>query len=150
MVTRSLSATQQQALKAMVAKGRLVPVPRDDERATLFLERATDTIADLPHLRLPQNQYNLAYDAAHAVGEAMLARHGYRTANGPGQHAALAEFLRVIFYSPPADEAAKHVERMRRTRNQLHYEARSVGVAEAEKAVAVATTLLGAAQGGEG
>ena len=86
----------------MVAKGRLVPVPRDDERATLFLERATDTIADLPHLRLPQNQYNLVYDAAHAVGEAILARHGYRTANGPGQHAALAEPARHL-HSPPAD-----------------------------------------------
>ena len=40
------------------------------------------------------------------------------------------------------------VERMRRTRNQSHYEARTVGAAEADnKAVAVATTLLGAAQG---
>lgn len=147
MVTRRLSAAQQEALTVLVEKGRLLRVAPDAVRATLFLERAADTLADLPHLKLPQNRYNLAHDAAHAVGEAMLARHGYRTANGPGQHAALADFLRIVLVAPPADEAGRHVERMRRTRNQLHYEARTVGAAEADKAVAVATTLLGAAQG---
>jgi hypothetical protein len=146
VVTRRLSAAQQEALTVLVEKGRLLRVAPDAVRATLFLERAADTLADLPHLKLPQNRYNLAYDAAHAVGEAMLARHGYRTANGPGQHAALADFLRIVFVAPPWDEAGRHVERMRRTRNQLHYEARTVGAAEADKAVAVATTLLGALQ----
>ena len=62
----------------LVEKGRLLRVAPDAVRATLFLERAADTLADLPHLKLPQNRYNLAHDAAHAVGEAMLARHGYR------------------------------------------------------------------------
>lgn len=48
---------------------RLEAVPVDDDRAESFLVLARDTLIDV----------------AHAVGEALLARHGYRTRSGPGQ-----------------------------------------------------------------
>ena len=59
MVTRRLSAAQQEALTVLVEKGRLLRVAPDAVRATLFLERAADTLADLPHLKLPQNSKKL-------------------------------------------------------------------------------------------
>ena len=129
----------------LVEKGRLLRVAPDAVRATLFLERAADTLADLPHLKLPQNRYNLAYDAAHAVGEVLLARYGYRTRSGPGQHEALARFLRIVLDTPPHDSNARHFDRMRRARNQMHYEARPVSTADADKAARTALALLSAA-----
>jgi len=75
-------------------------------------------LADLPHVRHAQNSYNLAYDAAHDVGEAMLAAYGCRTAHGPGQHDALGRFLAAVFDTPPENAASRHYDRMRRDRNR--------------------------------
>ncbi|HMT33869.1 MAG TPA: hypothetical protein PKA99_14680 [Dermatophilaceae bacterium] len=69
---------------------------------------------------------------------------GYRTRSGPGQHEALARFLRLVLDSPPHDAAARHFDRMRRARNQMHYEARPVSTADADKAVRTAHALLAA------
>lgn len=77
-------------------KPSAVPVPIDEDRARSFLDLAAATLLDVANVRLPQNRYNLAYDAAHAIGEALLAGHGQCTKNGPGQHEALARFLRIV------------------------------------------------------
>ncbi len=45
----------------------------------------------------PSCRLNVAYDSAHDVGEAMLAAYGLRTGSGQGQHAAVGEFLEIIF-----------------------------------------------------
>lgn len=145
MVTSRLRAEQRKAIDALVAGHRLEPVPIDDNRADSFLALAADTLVDVAHVRLPQNRYNLAYDAAHAVGEALLARYGYRTRSGPGQHEALARFLRIVLNTPPHDSNARHFDRMRRARNQMHYEARPVSAADADKAERTARALLRAA-----
>lgn len=79
MVTPRLRAEQRKAIDALIVDRRLEPVPVDDVRANAFLTLAEDTLIDVAHVRLPQNRYNLAYDASHAVGEALLARYGYRT-----------------------------------------------------------------------
>ena len=140
-----LNPSQRVSLDALVASRRLEAVPIDDDRATSFLDLAEDTLVDVANVRLPQNSYNLAYDAAHAVGEALLARHGYRAKNGPGQHEALARFLRIVLDTPPHDADARHFDRMRRARNQMHYEARPVSEADADKAARTARALLTAA-----
>ena len=106
----------------------------DDDRADSFLTLAEDTLIDVAHVRLPQNRYNLAYDAAHALGEALLARHGYRTRSGPGQHEALSRFLRIVLDTAPHAADARHFDRMRRARNQMPYEARPVAAADADAA----------------
>lgn len=142
-----LTDAQRRQLDDLVSQRRITRVPVDVDRAAAFLEVALDVLADVDHLRRPQNRYNLAYDAAHAVGEALLARHGYRTANGSGQHESLARFLRIVVVHPPADTAARHVDRMRRTRNQLHYEARPVSTTDAAKAIEAARTLVHWCQG---
>ena len=144
-MTPRLRAEQREAIDALVAGHRLEAVPTDDIRADSFLTLAADTLVDVAHVRLPQNRYNLAYDAAHAVGEALLARHGYRTRSGPGQHEALARFLRIVFDTPPHDADARHFDRMRRARNQMHYEARPVSSADADKAERTARAVLTAA-----
>lgn len=145
MVSSAFSEAQRKAVDALVTGRRLESAPVDDDRAASFLLLAEDTLIDVAHVRLPQNRYNLAYDAAHAVGEALLARHGYRTRSGPGQHEALARFLRIILDSAPHDADARHFDRMRRARNQMHYEARPVSAADADKAARTAQALLAAA-----
>jgi hypothetical protein len=92
----ALTAVQQHAVDALVTGGRLVAVPVDLGRAGLFMRQAQDAIVDLPNLTRMQNRYNLAYDACHDLGEALLAGYGYRTRSGSGQHEALGRFLRVV------------------------------------------------------
>ena len=145
MVTPRLRAEQRKAIDALIVDRRLEPVPVDDVRANAFLTLAEDTLIDVAHVRLPQNRYNLAYDASHAVGEALLARYGYRTRRAPGQHEALARFLRIVLDTPPHAADARHFDRMRRARNQMHYEARPVSTADADKAARTALALLSAA-----
>ena len=67
------------------------------------------------------------------------------TTNGPGQHEALGRYLRAVFDKPPADRAARELDRLRRARNQDGYEAQPMGAAATEKAEQVARTLFDAA-----
>ena len=133
-------------MAALLAAGRVAPGPVDLARAGSFLRQADDIVADLPQLTKPQNQYNLAYDACHDVGEALLAAYGYRTLNGPGQHAAVGLFLRAIFDQPPGQRAARRFDQLRRSRNQQRYAAQPIGAADAQVAMAAATELRAAAQ----
>lgn len=117
----------------------------DPERSAAFLAAAAERLSQLPLLTSASVKYDLAYDAAHDVGEALLAAHGYRTTNGPGQHEALGRFLRAVLDSAPGDSAAKQFDRLRRARNQSHYAARPVGAADAAAAERVAIELRAAA-----
>jgi hypothetical protein len=145
MTPRPLTSGQQASVDALVSAGRLAVVPVDLDKAGAFLRQADDILIDLPQLTRPQNQYNLAYDACHDVGESLLAAYGYRTVNGPGQHAALGEFLRAVFDQPPGQQAARRFDQLRRSRNQQRYDAKPVGAADAGLAVGAATTLRVAA-----
>lgn len=137
-----LTPAQQQAVSALVAVGRIEAVPVDANRSQGFLRQAEEALADLPNLTRTQNSYNLSYDAAHDVGEALLAAYGYRTKSGPGQHEAVGRFLTAVFDAPPADSAARHFDRMRRERNQARYNARPVTAAAAQAAESAARTLV--------
>ena len=90
MAVIPLTDLQQQSIDALVRAGRLEPVPVDLQRCASFLSQAAAALGDLPNVRHPQNTYNLAYDAAHDVGEAMLAAYGYRTMRGAGQQMGTA------------------------------------------------------------
>lgn len=146
MAVAPLSASQQAAAAALVSAGRLAVVPVDAARAAAFLRQATNALADIPNVTQPQNQYNLAYDASHDVGESALAAYGYRTASGPGQHQALGEFLKVVFDSPPGDTAARRFDTLRLSRNQQRYDARPISSADAVVAVSTAQDLVAAAE----
>lgn len=140
-----LTAAQQSAVEVLVAAGRLAVVPVDLLRAAVFVRHAEEAIVDLPNLTRVQNRYNLAYDACHDLGEALLAGYGYRTTSGPGQHEALGRFLRAVLDSPPGQREARRYEQLRRSRNQQRYDARPVGEAEAALAEETARGLLAAA-----
>jgi hypothetical protein len=97
----ALTTAQGHAVEALVAARRLERVPVDEQRCAAFLSQAETALSDLPNVTHAQNRYNLAYDAAHDVDEAMLAAYGYRTRHGPGQHDALGRFLAAVFDTPP-------------------------------------------------
>jgi hypothetical protein len=141
-----LSVAQRRAVDALVKGRRIEQVPVDERRCAAFLEQAETALADLPNVRHAQNRYNLAYDAAHDVGEAMLAAYGYRTLHGPGQHDALGRFLAAVFDSPPENAASRHYDRMRRDRNRQRYNAQPITIAAATAAADAATLLVRAAR----
>lgn len=145
MSPKPLSPGQSTAVEALVRAGRLRRTPVDLRRATRFLSQCQDGLDQVTAITSSNIRYNVAYDAAHDVGEAMLAAYGLRTATGPGQHAAVGELLEIIFDAPPPSLAARHYDEMRTGRNDLRYKAHPVGSAQADLAVGSATTLLAAA-----
>lgn len=145
MALTPLTPAQVKAVDDLVARGRLAVVPADQSRALTFMRQASDVIADLPLLTKPQNRYNLAYDACHDIGEALLAAHGYRTISGPGQHEAVGQFLRAVIDRPPGENDARRFDQLRRSRNQQRYDARPVGEPEAALAAQTALGLFAAA-----
>lgn len=145
-MTGTLTASQRRAIDALVVAGRLRSVPADAGRASDFLAQADDRLTQLPLLSSDPVKSGIAYDAAHDVGEALLAWFGYATANGPGQHAAIGEFLVSVLDTPPEHAAAAALfEQARRTRNQQNYRANPIGSAQATTVEAMARTLRAAA-----
>lgn len=140
-----LDTEQQVIVQGLVTTRRLDAVPADEDRAASFLRQADERIGELHRLTSPVVKYGIAYDAAHDIGEALLALYGYRTTNGRGQHEALGRYLRAILDTPPGDQAAGEFDRLRRARNQDRYEAKPVGAADAAKAERVARELFSAA-----
>lgn len=129
---------------ALVEARRLDAVLADGSRASSFMQQAEDRLGQLPLLTSPAVRYGIAYDAAHDIGEALLAAYGFRTTNGPGQHEALGRYLRAVIDKPPADKAAQQFDRLRRARNQDRYQAKPVGAASADQAEQVARELFDA------
>ena len=146
MNVRSLTQGQQRAVAALVTSGALLSVPPDLAKAARFLEQASEALGEVVDLRVPSVIYDIAYNAAHDVGEAMLAAYGYRTASGAGQHVALGQFLEAVFDGPPAQDAARRYDQIRSARNALRYRAQPVGRATADLAVSVARGLLAGAE----
>ncbi len=145
MVVTPLTAAEGAAVDVLVQGGRIDIVPADVRRASAFMARAKDRLEQLSLLTSDPVRYDLAYDAAHDVGEALLAAHGFRTSNSPGQHEALGRYLRAILSTPPGDQAARRFDQLRRSRNQSHYEASPIGKAVADQAETVARALCAAA-----
>ncbi len=146
MAVTPLTSEQQAAIKELIANGRLESVPIDMKRASAFLRQAENSLADIDNVRLAQNLHSLAYGAGHAVGEALLAAYGYRTTNRAGHHEALVRFLGEVLTDAPEVKAVKHLERMRRARNRLQYEARPPGETDAKAAASTAIALMAAAR----
>jgi hypothetical protein len=146
MAVRALSNPEIATVIALVESGRLEKVPVDVRRAQAFMERANDRLAQLVLLTSDAVRYDVAYDAAHDVGGALLAAHGFRTSNGPGQHDALGRYLRAILSTPPGEKAARRLDQLRRSRNQSHYEAAPIGKAAADQAEATALDLYAVAK----
>lgn len=142
MVVKTLDTVQERNVQQLVRGGRIESVPVDLQRAAAFVAKARHRLADVDNLTWAEGKYNFAYDAAHDVGEALLAAHGYRTLNGPGQHEAVGRFLKAVLTTVPGQVGARRFDQMRRARNLQRYEARTVSEAEAELAIKSARDLL--------
>lgn len=145
MALIELSNVQKATVVALVEARRLDVMPADGPRAASFMQQAEERLGQLPLLTSSAVRYGIAYDAAHDIGEALLAAYGFRTANGVGQHEALGRYLRAVIDKPPADKAAQQFDRLRRARNQDRYQAKPVGAAAADQAEQVARELFEAA-----
>lgn len=145
MAVTPLTRVQRATVLALVGARRLEGVPVDQARASSFMQQAGDRLGQVPLLTSAPVAYGIAYDAAHDIGEALLAAYGFRTTNGAGQHEALGRYLRAVLDTPPGDKAAQQFDHLRRARNQDRYEARPVGAVAAEQAAKVAGDLLSAA-----
>lgn len=145
MTATPLTGAQQSASDVLVAAGTLRVVDADPAKAGRFLAQSADALAQLPTMTSAAVAFNTAYDAAHDVGEAVLAAYGYRTA-GLGAHIAVGEFLRIVFDSPPPSTAATRYDSLRQIRNNLRYRAVPAGSAQAADAAHTATALLEAAR----
>jgi hypothetical protein len=113
-----LTTAQQRAVDALVAARRLERVPIDEQRCVAFLGQAETALSDLPNVRHAQNRYNLAYDAAHDVGEAMLAAYGCRKPPPPMRPRCCSE-QHVFESRGPADRAASHAAQNREGRHDV-------------------------------
>ncbi len=142
---RSLTDQQLEGIDVLVSARRIEKVLPDQKRSKAFLNAAHERLSQLPLLTSPAVIYDIAYDAAHDVGEAVLAAYGYRTTNRLGQHEALGRFLCAVFDAPPGHSAARRYDRLRRARNQNRYDAAVVGQAEAKFASDTAQALYTAA-----
>jgi len=136
-----LTTAQMTKIDLLLRSKRLLKVQPDLAKAARFLEQAADALAEVRHIQSPRVRYDIGYNAAHDVGEAILATFGYRTGRGDGQHVIVGEFLAVIFDTPPASVASRKFDRMRTGRNGMRYDATPVGDAQAHEACDVALAL---------
>ncbi len=113
-----LSDAQRPAIDALVATRRIQRVPADAARATSFLRQAQERLDQLSLLTSVAVKYCIAYDAAHDIGESLLAAYGYRTRSGSGQHEVIGRYLKAVLITPPGDRAAGQFDRLRKARNR--------------------------------
>lgn len=84
MAITPLTRIQQTVVLALIEARRLEVVPIDRARSASFMSQAEERLGQMSLLTSVAVKYGVAYDAAHDVGEALLAAYGFRTANGPG------------------------------------------------------------------
>ncbi len=128
------------------SSARLAGVSVDVAKAARFIQMADAALAELPHITTQSVRYDVAYNAAHDIGEGLLAAYGLRTTSGPGQHATVGLFLVAICLGTAHETASERFDILRNTRNQLRYGAKAIGSAESDFAIDVAVALLARAR----
>jgi len=146
MNPRLLSVQQLDALSALVNMNRLRIVPSDFNKAERFLNQSGEILAEIHKVDGAKLKHGIAYDAAHDVGEAMMAAYGYATTNGSGQHQTIGETLAILLAGTTGENEAEVFDQVREDRNHIRYRSSSIGKAQAESAVQCAKTLLTIAQ----
>lgn len=146
MTASPLAHPQAHAVAVLVERARLARVPADEAKAERFVQMAEAALAELPHITTQSLRYDIAYNAAHDIGEGMLAAYGLRTTSGPGQHAAVGLFLVAICLGTDQESASESFDILRNTRNQLRYGAKPIGAPESEFAITVSYALLARAR----
>lgn len=146
MTPSPLTDAQEEAVAVLVERARLAKVSVDIAKAARFIQMADAALAELPHITTQSVRYDVAYNAAHDIGEGLLAAYGLRTTSGPGQHATVGLFLVAMCLGTEQETAAERFDILRNTRNQLRYGAKAIGSAESDFAINVAAALLARAR----
>ena len=141
-MTALLTEEQAAAVASLVSANRITHVPADIGKAQRFVTMSSEALSEIANLSNPSVRYDIAYNAAHDIGEALLAAFGYRTSSGAGQHAAVGLFLEAVCTGTGAADAAKRFDGLRNTRNQLRYAASPIGQSQADLAAITASSLL--------
>lgn len=137
-----LTDVQQAHIADLLASGRLRAVPRDDQRAAVFLTHAREGLEVAAHILTPHVAFDVAYNAAHDSGEALMASLGIRPGRGDGAHATVGTVLVVMAEGSRFAPSARGYDALRQTRNRVRYDAGHVGSAQATHARKVAADLV--------
>lgn len=151
-----LTDIQQQHIADLLASGRLREVPRDDRRAAVFLTHAREGLEVAAQVPTPHVAFDIAYNAAHDSGEALMACLGIRPGRGDGAHATVGSILLIMAEGSRFAPSARGYDALRQTRNRVRYDAGHIGSAQATHAREVAanlvefvTHMLGSSLGGQ-
>lgn len=151
-----LNHAQRKQLSDLISTGRLREVPQDRERAAVFLAHAREGLDASAQIPTPHVAFDVAYNAAHDSGEALLAALGVRTGRADGAHATVGSILVIIAEDSSFMQSARSYDALRQTRNRVRYDAGHVGEAQANHArhiaadlVAFVTQVLDSSEGGE-
>lgn len=137
-----LSDAQRHGLAELIASGRLREMPTDPQRAAIFLAHARDGLDAAAHIASPHVAFDVAYNAAHDAGEALMAALGVRPGRGDGAHATVGSVLVIMAEGSPSARSARDYDALRQARNRVRYDAGHVGSAQADHARTVAAQLV--------
>lgn len=137
-----LNAAQRQQLSVLTSSGRLREVPRDGERAAVFLAHAREGLDASALIPTPHVAFDVAYNAAHDSGEALMAALGIRPGRGDGAHATVGSVLAIMAEGTSFAKSARAYVSLRQARNRVRYDAGHVGEAQAHHARQVAADLV--------
>ena len=137
-----LNAAQRKQLSELMSSGRLREVPRDRERAAVFLAHAREGLDASGQIPTPHVAFDVAYNAAHDSGEALMSALGVRTGRGEGAHATVGFVLAIMAEDTPFAQSARAYDSLRQARNRVRYDAGHVGEAQAQHARHVAADLV--------
>ena len=112
------------SLAALVRDGRIEKVPADLPAAWTRLDEAKLHLASSAALAKPDPTmaYVVLYDAARKAITAHMLASGYRAANRPGAHQAVALYGQTVITASFAVAHIRAFERMRQVRNRSEYD----------------------------
>ena len=150
-----LNDAQRDQLSNLMSSGRLREAPQDRQRATIFLLHAREGLDAAAQISTPHVAFDVAYNAAHDSGEALMAALGLRPGRGDGAHATIGYVLDIMAADTPFTRSARAYDAVRQTRNRVRYDAGHIGSAQATHArevaadpVAFVTQVLESPDGG--
>jgi hypothetical protein len=135
-------------LSELARDGRIERVPADLAAARSRVQEAKRHLAsaDLLTESDPTAAYSLLYDAARKAVTAHMLAKGYRVANRPGAHRAVALYAEATLAS---GESASHIrafDRMRQVRNRSEYDHQPVTSRVLSTDLAHATAIVAAVE----
>ncbi len=127
----------------LLDEGRIQPgrFSREQVDGCLHIARrdleAASAIIDMS----PEWAFNIAYNAAHQAGRALMFHRGFR-AVGEGHHATVIRFLEIGL-GPVHEEVLAVIDRMRRRRNRATYDSvEAISRREADEAISTAREFV--------